>query len=164
MSKFLGDNPATTDIRDKNLLLVQEGGKDYVGSWATLLDNLKTDLLRPAFNTQIGKVIINMDNSKRDDSIWDDGVFVYALCNGQAINASAYPDLAAMYGSNVPNFQNATIRHLPKGDTRTLGDYQADAIKSHNHFMQHQHSYVRSITYRTAGVSKLMEIVVVRKL
>ena len=78
---------------------------------------------------QIGKIVINLNPLYKDKTLWNDGMFEYALCNGQSINADAYPELATIYGTNVPNFKNATVRHIPVGDSRTLGAFQDFAIE-----------------------------------
>ncbi|UQY80129.1 Phage tail-collar fiber protein 2 [Candidatus Hepatincola sp. Av] len=110
---------------DTTILATQESVKELEQVVTTLNDKFTKTL-----KTQIGKIIINMDPQYKDVEIWDDGVFTYAICNGQAINSSAYPDLAAIYGDILPNFQSATVRHIPAGDTRTLGSYQEDTLQN----------------------------------
>jgi len=50
-------------------------------------------------------------------------------CNGQAINATLYPELAAMYGAAVPNYQGMFLRGVG-GNSAALGVQQGDAIRN----------------------------------
>lgn len=62
-------------------------------------------------------------------------------CNGQSFNASTYPELAKVYPSGVlPDLRGVVLRGLDRGRGldldgagRTVGSYQADEIKAHNH-------------------------------
>ena len=141
---------------DTTILATQESVKELEDTVAGLEQSLTSlnNNFKNSLKTQIGKIIINMDNSKRDLRHWDDGVFEYILCDGGPIDTEKHSELVIIYGDNLPNFQSATVRHIPAGDTRTLGSYQEDAIKKHQHYMAHNHSYSKSVTYRTAGVSK----------
>lgn len=104
---------------------------DFSVCWEAILEKLKVDLIRPILTSQIGKVITNLDKTKQDLTSWNDGTFEYALCNGQSIDAETYPELASIYGEYVPDFStSSTIRHIPEGDSRTLGDYQEDALQN----------------------------------
>lgn len=85
---------------------------------------LAKDTFRTLLKTQIGEVIVNVDPAKKDVLLWSDGMFEYGLCNGQGIDATVYPELAAIYGANVPDFKNGAARHLEVGSTRVLGDFQ----------------------------------------
>ena len=59
-------------------------------------------------------------------------------CNGQAINAAIYPDLAAIYGSNVPDLRD---RFLRGGTAAQAGLHYADSTRSHAHGIdQHSHT------------------------
>ncbi|XWO14279.1 hypothetical protein HPDP_00997 [Candidatus Hepatincola sp. Pdp] len=109
---------------------------DFSVCWEAILEKLKVDLVRPILNSQIGRVIVNLDKNKQDLTFWNDGTFEYILCNGAKIDANTHPELAVIYGEYVPDFSTgATIRHIPEGDTRILGDFQADDIKAHTHSM-----------------------------
>lgn len=59
----------------------------------------------------------------------------WVLCNGQS--TAAYPALAAVVGSNVPDLRGEFIRGLDGGrgvdSGRTLNSSQADDFKSHRH-------------------------------
>jgi len=104
---------------------------DFSVCWEAILEKLKVDLVRPILNSQIGRVIVNLDKNKQDLTFWNDGTFEYILCNGAKIDANTHPELAVIYGEYVPDFSTgATIRHIPEGDTRILGDFQADALQN----------------------------------
>lgn len=110
---------------------------DFSICWEAILEKLKVDLIRPILTSQIGRVIVNLDKTKQDLPLWNDSTFEYILCNGAKIDANTHPELAAVYGEYVPDFSTgSTIRHIPEGDTRILGDYQEDDIKAHTHSMQ----------------------------
>ncbi len=52
-------------------------------------------------------------------------------------STSGYPDLASLYGSNVPDFRGEFVRAWDDGrgvdSGRSVLSYQLDSIKSHNH-------------------------------
>ncbi|UQY80869.1 Phage tail-collar fiber protein [Candidatus Hepatincola sp. Av] len=79
--------------------------------------------------SQIGEIVINMNPKHHNKLNWNDGVFIYLLCNAQGI-PSAYSDLKAIYGNYTPDFREGTIRHLPTSSARSLGSYQDDAMQN----------------------------------
>jgi hypothetical protein len=86
----------------------------------------------------------------------------YLIANGSAINRTAYANLFAVIGTtfgagngtttfNIPDLRGVFLRglDLSKGydSGRTLGSYQADEFKSHNH----GNKYVANATYSYSG-------------
>ena len=61
----------------------------------------------------------------------------YVAMVGQAINATTYPILASLYGSNLPDMRGVFIRGWDNGrgldSGRSLLSYQEDDFKSHTH-------------------------------
>ncbi|XWO13512.1 Phage tail fiber protein [Candidatus Hepatincola sp. Pdp] len=120
---------------DTTILATQESVKELDTKVEELTDQFQTALTQlnnkftKSLKNQIGKIIINMDPQYKDMGIWDDGIFKYVLCNGQAINPDSYSDLAAIYGTNVPNFKDGTVRNLIKGNSRALGSWEEDALQ-----------------------------------
>ncbi|XWO13513.1 Phage tail-collar fiber protein [Candidatus Hepatincola sp. Pdp] len=124
---------------DTTILATQESVKELEDTIAELNSNLLTtqasltdlhNIFITSLKTQIGKIIINMDPKYKDIGIWNDGVFGYVICNGRGIDSSAYPDLAAIYGTNVPNFKDGTVRNLITGSSRALGSWEDDALQN----------------------------------
>lgn len=62
-------------------------------------------------------------------------------CNGDAFSSITYPDLAAVYGTNLPDLRGVFVRGLNRGKTvngdpdvnRAILSYQADAYQQHSH-------------------------------
>ncbi|XWO14271.1 Phage tail-collar fiber protein [Candidatus Hepatincola sp. Pdp] len=79
--------------------------------------------------SQIGEIVINMNPKHHNKLNWNDGVFIYLLCNSQGI-PSAYSDLKAIYGNYTPDFRDGTIRNLPTSSGRDLGSYQDHAMQN----------------------------------
>lgn len=77
----------------------------------------------------------------------------YVAMVGQAINATTYPILASLYGSNLPDMRGVFIRGWDNGrgldSGRSLLSYQEDELKSHSHgLLRAQNSGVGSLTDR----------------
>ncbi|UQY80130.1 Phage tail fiber protein [Candidatus Hepatincola sp. Av] len=124
---------------DTTILATQESVKELEDTVEELTDQFQNALTQlnnkfiKTLKTQIGKIIINMDNSKRDLRHWDDGVFEYILCDGGPINTEKHPELIDIYGTNVPNFKDGTVRNLITGSSRALGSWEEDALQEHSH-------------------------------
>ena len=82
----------------------------------------------------IGTIIAWPVSTNPDD--WDK----WLECNGQAIDRTAYPELYAIVGSNVPNLQGRFLRGLQAGHNPL--DRVEDTLGSHNHEIQpHTHNF-----------------------
>jgi hypothetical protein len=88
----------------------------------------------------------NTDNTYKDQDIIKLGVKTYGLA-GAIVNISDYPIAfkncnATDLGDGtfkIPEMFDGTIRHLPKGNARNLGTYEADDFKAHGHDITHTH-------------------------
>ena len=81
----------------------------------------------------IGEIITNNDPTKQDLANFNDGIYIYYLCNGQSFSAVSFPLLALKLPTNfVPNYSDRVLRHIPNGSGKNIGDAEADAIKTHS--------------------------------
>ncbi|MGV3278044.1 phage tail protein [Rickettsiales bacterium LUAb2] len=143
-TKTFADNEPTLELLDKFLVLTRGQGEDFKASFATLLDILSTNLLKPFLVSQIGNIKPNINNTYRDQTKFSDNYFEYLMLNGQTINKTDYPELFTVLGITdstyvLPNFANedggCTLRHATDG--RSLGSYEADSFKNHSHDNSH---------------------------
>jgi hypothetical protein len=134
------------NIKDEDLFLGQysESNYNFKTTFAQILKEIKTSILA----TRIGEIYVNTNNKYKGNYNFNDGNLEYLLLNGQTINKADYPELFTKLGITddsytLPDFgQNngCTMRHLSDGNSRSLGSYEADAIKSHIHNNSHGHT------------------------
>ena len=88
----------------------------------------------------------NTSNEYKDQDLLTIGVKTYGLA-GSIVKIADYPIAFKNCGAvdrgdgtfEIPKFYDGTIRHLEKGNSRALGSYEADDLKSHAHDMSHDH-------------------------
>lgn len=108
------------------------------------------------FTLKINELIdaVNAINDKSDSEIGNVAIYPFSaipanrlVCDGTLYNIADYPKLFAkigsFYGGNgtttfaVPDYRGVVLRGLDSGRGldvgRTLGSYQVDTLKSHNH-------------------------------
>lgn len=83
----------------------------------------------------------------------------YVAMVGQAINATTYPILASLYGSNLPDMRGVFIRGWDNGrgldSGRSLLSYQQDELKWHSHgLLRAQNSGVGLLTDRVTTANE----------
>ena len=61
-----------------------------------------------------------------------DGSYNWLECNGQTISQTAYPELFALLGGQVPDLRGLFLRGVG-GNSAGLGEKQEDAFKAHSH-------------------------------
>lgn len=96
---------------------------------------------------RVGSIVPSMLNENQfkaqvgDPSTFSSSGSKWTLADGRAISGSTYSTVTSQ--SNPPDLRGMFLRGLnsdrndgkqdPEGGTRSIGDYQADQVKSHNH-------------------------------
>ena len=109
-----------------------------------LSDNIST---LQQITPPVGSIVPSMLNENQfkaqvgDPSTFSSSSSKWTLADGRAISGSTYSTVTNQ--SNAPDLRGMFLRGLnsdrndgkqdPEGGTRSIGDYQADQVKSHNH-------------------------------